>query len=199
MFSETFRQAKDEFAISCPERMAKLSGAEYDPVTKEIRIAYFNRVYLISHPEGQITSSHDPTDLPLDEQSLILQYLAQATGSPLSEHWISFAELPNGMLHNRPFITEAIEPLVRAFGGQPGKLLQVSRSLGGQEIGMGDLGVIIPVFPRIPVAIILWVADEEFPARANMIFDASAPGYLSTAALYVMGSVVTRRLKKIVL
>ncbi|HBI26873.1 MAG TPA: hypothetical protein DDY25_03980, partial [Peptococcaceae bacterium] len=43
---------------------------------------------------------------------------------------------------------------------------------------------------------IFWVADEEFPARANMIFDASASHYLSTAALYVLGSVVARRLLK---
>lgn len=199
MFSATYRQAIDEFAMSCPERMAKLSGAEYDPVKKEIKVVYLNRLCSLSHPEGRITCPDNPTDLPLEEQSLILQYLVQATGDPLSERWISYAELPNGMLHHRPFRIEAVEPLARAFGGQPGKLLQVSRALGGQEIGMGDIGVIIPVFTRVPVAVILWVADEEFPARANMIFDASASKYLTTAALYVLGSVVTRRLKKMVL
>ncbi|HHV35296.1 MAG TPA: DUF3786 domain-containing protein [Syntrophomonadaceae bacterium] len=199
MYTAIYREAKDEFARCYPERMTALSGAEYDPVTKEIKVVYLNKLYLLSHPEGTITSPHDPTDLPLDERSLILQYLVQATGEPLSERWISYAELPNGMLHDRPFRIEAVEPLIQAFGGQPGRLLQVSRTLGGQEIGMGDIGVMIPVFPRIPVAVILWVADEEFSARANMIFDASAPKYLTTAALYVLGSVVTRRLKKMVM
>jgi hypothetical protein len=199
LFSAAYREAKDEFARCCPERMARLSGAEYDPVKKEIRVVYLNRSYSLSHPEGRFTYPHDPADLPLEEQSLILQYLAQATGEPLNNRWISYAELPNGMLHDRPFRIQAVEPLVRVFSGQPGRLLQVSRTLGGQEVGMGDIGVVIPVFPKIPVAVILWVADEEFPARANMIFDASAPKYLSTAALYILGSVVTERLKKMVM
>ena len=196
MYSETYRQAKDEFAASSPERMAMLSGAEYDPVKKEIKVVYLNRIYSFSHQDGRITCPHDPVDMPLEEQSLILQYLVQATGVPLSKRWISYAELPNGMLHDRPFRVEAFEPLARAFGGQMGSLLRVARELGGQEIGMGDIGVVIPVLPRIPVAVIFWVADEEFPARANMIFDASASHYLSTAALYVLGSVVARRLLK---
>jgi hypothetical protein len=136
--------------------------------------------------------------MSLEEQSLILQYLAQATGVPLSRRWISYAELPNGMLHDRPFRVEAVDPLARAFGGQMGSLLRVARNLGGQEIGMGDIGVMIPVLPRLPVAVLLWIADEEFPARANMIFDASASHYLTTAALYVLGSVLARRLLKTV-
>jgi hypothetical protein len=198
LYSETYRQAKEAFAVSSPERMAMLSGAEYDPVKKEIKVIYLNRPYSFSHPEARITCPHDPTDMSLEEQSLILQYLAQATGVPLSRRWISYAELPNGMLHDRPFRVEAVDPLARAFGGQMGSLLRVARTLGGQEIGMGDIGVMIPVLPRLPVAVLLWIADEEFPARANMIFDASASHYLTTAALYVLGSVLARRLLKTV-
>ncbi len=198
MFDETYREAKAEFARCDPDRMAELSGTVYDHLKKEIRIKYFKRVYSISYPGGEIFSPQDPTALPLDEQALILQYLTQATGKPLSGSWISYAELPHGMLHDRPFRVEAVEPLAAAFGGQPGKLLTVARGLGGQEIGIGDVGVMIPVFPRITAAVILWTGDEEFPARANMVFDASAPGYLTTAALYVLGAVITRYLKKMV-
>ncbi|MDD2554764.1 MAG: DUF3786 domain-containing protein [Syntrophaceticus sp.] len=197
MYSDNYRQSKDEFAKSCPEQMAMLSGTEYDPVKKEFKVVYLNSLYFISHPEGLITCPDNPVDIPIVEQCLILQYLAQATGEPLAGRWISYAELPNGMFHDLPFRTDAIEPLARTFGGQPGRFLQVSRSLGGQELGIGDIGVVIPVFPRIPVAVILWVADEEFPARANMIFDASVSKYLTTAALHSLGATVTRHLKNV--
>lgn len=196
MFSETYREAKEQFARGNPDIMAKLSGAKYEYQKKEFYLTYFNQLYKISYPDGVIVCPHDPTVLPLDEQALILQYLTQATGEKLSGTWISYAELPYGMLHNRPFQTEAVVPLADTFGGQPGILLRLARRLGGLEIGIGDVGVVIYVFPRLPVAVILWTADEEFPARANMVFDSSAPGYLTTAALYVLGSVVTRRLKK---
>lgn len=198
MYTDNYRQSKDDFAKSCPEQMARLSGAEYDSLKKELKMVYLNSLCSISHPEGRITCSNHPVDIPLVEQCLILQYLAQATGEPLAGRWISYAELPNGMFHDHPFRTDAIEPLARAFGSQPGLFLQVSRSLGGQELGIGDIGVVIPVFPRIPVAVILWVADEEFPARANMVFDASVSKYLTTAALHSLGATVTRHLKNVV-
>ncbi|HHY40338.1 MAG TPA: DUF3786 domain-containing protein [Syntrophaceticus sp.] len=198
MFSETYREAKEQFARGNPKTMAELSCAEYDPEKKEFQLTYFNKLYRISYPEGIIDCPQDLTALPLEEQALILQYLTQATGVKLSGKWISYAELPYGMLHYRPFQTEAVVPLAETFGGQPGKLLQLARALGGLEIGIGDVGVMIPVFPRLPVAVILWTADEEFPARANMVFDSSAPAYLTTASLYVLGAVVTRRLKKMV-
>lgn len=197
LYKETYRQAREQFAASSAERMAGLSGAVFDPAAKEIRIVYLNRAYTLSYPEARISSLQDAAKLPIDEQSLILQYLAQASGVPISGRWISFAELPHGMLHHQPFVSEAIEPLARAFGVQPEKLLMTARSLGGEELGVGDAGVRIPVFPRIPMAVILWVADEEFPARANIIFDASAPGYLSTAALYVLGIAVSKHLQKL--
>jgi len=198
LFSETYREAREQFAQGNPKTMAELSSAEYDPEKKVFRLTYFNKLCRISYPEGTIDCPQDATPLPLEEQALILQYLTQATGVELSGKWISYAELPYGMLHYRPFQTEAVVPLTETFGGQPGKLLQLARALGGEEIGIGDVGIMIPVFPRLPVAVILWTADEEFPARANMVFDSSAPAYLSTASLYVLGATVTRRLKKMV-
>lgn len=198
MFDEIYFESKKHFAQGNPKTMAELSSAEYDFEKKEFQLMYLNKQYRITYPEGIIDCPQDPTPLLLEEQALMLQYLTQATGVELSGKWISYAELPNGMFHYRPFQTEAVVPLAETFGGQPGKLLQLARALGGEEIGIGDVGIVIPVFPRLPVAVILWTADEEFPARANMVFDSSAPGYLSTASLYILGAVITRRLIKMV-
>ena len=150
----------------------------------------------ISYPEGIIDCPQDITPLPLEEQALILQYLTSATGVELSGKWISYAELPYGMLHYRPFKLKLLYPWQKHWG-PTGKAPAVVTP-GGTGSGIGDVGIVIPVLPRLPVAVILWTADEEFPAKANMVFDSSAPAYLSTASLYVLGAVLTRRLKKMV-
>ncbi|HHW41425.1 MAG TPA: DUF3786 domain-containing protein [Syntrophomonadaceae bacterium] len=191
-------EAKKEFACRFPEQMAELSGGRYDPEEKLISISYLNEIYRISFPDGEFFEGEQSTPLTIEEKALVLQYLSQATGQPLRGKWVSFSDLPNGMLHDAPFKVEAVEPLAEIFGGQPGKLLDVAKSLGATELKIGDAGVVIPVFPHITVAIILWLGDEEFSARANMVFDAVAPNYLSTAALYVLGANVTRRLCKAV-
>lgn len=186
-------EAKREFGSRPPERMAELSGATYDLERNVFHIRYLNETCVVSYPDGEFLEENLIT-LTQEEKALVLQYLVQASGQPLTGKWVSFSELPNGMLHDAPFRAEAIRPLADKFGGQPGKLLDAARSFGAVELNLGDVGVVIPVFPYISVAVILWLGDEEFPASANMVFDSAAPSHLSTAALYVLGVNVTRRL-----
>jgi len=40
----------------------------------------------------------------------------------------------------------------------------------------------------------LWGGDEEFPASANVVFDASVEGYLDAEAVTVLAELATRRL-----
>jgi hypothetical protein len=175
--------------------MASLSGSEYLPERHVIRLSYLNTVYEVSFPDGGITGDR-AGELNQDEEALLLQYLSQASGTPLAGRWISFAELPGGMLHDAPFRVEAIRPLEQVFDQRPQQLVGAAGQLGGREIRLtGDASVAIPVLPRIMMAVSLWVSDEEFPARVNMLFDAAAPWYLSTASLYVLGANLSRRLR----
>ena len=102
------------------------------------------------------------------------------------------------MLHDAPFRVEVARPLAQFFDQRAPHLVRAAGQLGGYAIRLtGDAGVVVPVFPRILLAVFLWVGDDEFPARANMLFDAAAPGYLSTASLYVLGSRLAAHLQKI--
>ena len=44
------------------------------------------------------------------------------------------------------------------------------------------------------LAFILWLADEEGPARANILFDANASMHLNTEGLEVLGINVAERI-----
>lgn len=37
----------------------------------------------------------------------------------------------------------------------------------------GDASIELFPFPRMPVTIILWEKDDEFPARADLVFDST--------------------------
>ena len=192
--SKTFSEATREFGDHDPEMMAKLGCADYDPQLKKFRLYYLNHFYQISFPEGIISTKDNGYSLTIEEKALILLYLSQATGEPLANKWLSFSELPYGMMHDIAFKSVAIKPIAEYYAEKPDKLLQAAQLLGGSELGIGNLGANIPVFPRIHVGIILWLGDENFPAKANMVFDAIAPKYLTTAELYVLGSVISKRL-----
>jgi hypothetical protein len=174
--------------------MARSSGSEYLSERQVVRLDYLNSAYEVSFPDGKITGPRTG-QLNQDEETILLKYLSQVNGIAPAGRWVAFAELPNGMFHDAPFKIEAIRPLGELFDRQPERLAQAARQLGGESIGLaGDLSVAIPVFPRLLVAVLLWVGDEEFPARANMLFDAAAISHLSTASLYVLGINLSRNL-----
>jgi hypothetical protein len=197
IYKHVLLEARRQFAGGDPARMASMSGADYVPERHVVKLCYLNSVYEVSFPDGAIAGDR-ARELNQDEEALLLQYLSQASGSPPAGRWIAFAELPSGMLHDAPFRVEATRPLAQFFDQRPQHLIQAARQLGGQPIRLtGDVGVVVPVLPQILLAVFLWVGDEEFPARANMLFDAVSPGYLSTASLFVLGSCLSVRLQQI--
>lgn len=196
MYKHVLLEARREFAGGDPERMASLSGSEYVPERHAVKLRYLNAVYEVSFPDGEIAGER-AGELNQDKEALLLQYLSQASGVPPAGRWMAFAELPSGMLHDAPFRVEVTKPLAQFFDQRPQHLIWAAKQLGGHAIRLtGDAGVVIPVLPRILLAVFLWVGDEEFPARVNMLFDAVSPGYLSTASLYVLGSCLSEQLQQ---
>jgi hypothetical protein len=188
MDSHVLVEARREFARGDPERMARLSGSEYIWERQAVRLDYLHASYEVSWPDGKFSGDR-ASELSQDEEALLLQYLTQANGDPPVGRWLAYAELPNGMLHDAPFRADAVAPLARAFGDRPEQLVRAAEKLGGREIRLtGDAGVAVPALPRIILGVLVWRGDEEFPARANMLFDAAAPGHLTTAALHVLGA-----------
>jgi hypothetical protein len=56
--------------------------------------------------------------------------------------------------------------------------LERARELGGNPLGFGDASVELFPLPRIPVTLILWLGDDEFPARADLLFDSSSEHHI---------------------
>ena len=123
-------------------------------------------------------------------QLLVMHYLITADGTPLAARWLSFRELPDGRVYDAAFRKRACLPLVRAFGEQPECLIAAGRRLGGERLVYGDVSFMFRLLPRVRVATILYARDDEFPAGANVLFDASVRHYLPLEDVAVLGGLV---------
>jgi hypothetical protein len=192
-YSDAYLAALNSFTAAQPGDMASAAGGSYSKQDRLVEFLYLGHTCRVSHPQGEIAVSGWPKLSP-EEEIIILQYLAGATGVPPRGQWLSFLQLTGGPHHFAPFQKEAISPLARHFGNDPEKFREAARSLGGSPVALGQAGMIIYAFPRLPLGFVLWAADEEFPASANILFDASAEMHLATASLYMLGIAVTQRL-----
>lgn len=185
-------EARQVFLSKDPAEMAENAGGRYDSSTGRIIIPFLNQICRVDR-EAAVTPDDSSFRLSRNEATCILQYLTTAGGLPPRNTWISFLELPDGPHHFVPFQKEAMEPLAKAFGSALDSFERIALALGGKPLNMGDKGFSLQVLPKLSLAMAVWEGDEEFPAKANILFDAVAPQYLSTASLWVLGIEVAER------
>lgn len=194
-YTAAYEAALEKFRAASFEEMAKHSG--YLREGQCLRVDFLGQEFTVEHPSGIFEPEPNPEgELPIFAQILILHYLANVSEAAEEGKLISYKELPGGGLYIQPFTNRAINPLVRAFGEQPERLLEVASKYKGQAAKYGDVAVAMRVFPRIPVTLVLWAGDEEFPASGTILFDASAPKLLPTEDYAVLASFVVATLKK---
>lgn len=106
---------------------------------------------------------------------------------------VKYKDIHGGYAYENAFIKRAIEPIAEVFGEKPKELLKAANLLGGTKLALGDASFEILSLKGIPLTYILW-GKEDFPASANILYDASASSYLPTEDLAVLGELSTLRL-----
>jgi hypothetical protein len=198
-YSLAFKLAGEQLAGVDIKKQCLKSGADYKVVDAEqiITVEFLNQPYKVSLPGVEVSLANSKAEVPDSDKILILHYLTLASGVPLSNRLIAFQELPEGASYQRTFAKRSIEPLVKYFGGEPERLLELAKRLGGQKLDYGDAAVKVHGFKMVPVTLVLWRGDEEFSPRGNILFDATISEYLSTYDITVLCDAIVWRLVKI--
>lgn len=162
----------------------------------ELQVQLLNKKYIIPYPELVAHEAESRVECEAEVQALLLHYLGLADGTPLAHRWVSFSELPNGGFYYRAFQSYSGDRLVRSFGNDLEGFCRAAEETGGIRISFGDASFSFQALPRVSLAIVYWVGDEEFPPTAKVLFDASASHYLPIDGLAVLGRWLCSKLIK---
>ncbi len=202
-FQHALERGRTEWVAADPARCAALAGAEWTP--SGIRVPFFGRPHLVTHPEGVVYVAAGPDlnrpDAELREahvsiQIVLLHYLMTADGTPPADRWITFRELPDGLFYAQAFAGHAEGVLAERLGSRLDRFRQAAEALGGSPLGLADAAYRFQAFPRLAVAVLLWEGDEDFPPQARILFDAHAGHYLPTEDLAGIGDWLAHRLTR---
>lgn len=174
---------KNELMGTDPEQIALRSGAVHvqgESGNAVLSIDFLNKTIDISWPELAFSYSVDGREVPVQEQVLLLHYLNLAEDVKISGEWIAYQEVPDGMFYLGAFVRRAKNPMVQGFGNNPELLVKLASEVyGGTPLNQGDVAVAIQALPLIPVALILWKGDDEFPPEGTILFDRTVSQVLS--------------------
>lgn len=176
------------------ETIAGRSG--FEPSNgRSLLIPFLNRTYQVSYPhfifKGRDVSEKE---IPIQEQVLILHYLMAAEVPAITGHWISYREIPGASFYFGAFVKRAVDPLKKVFGRNISGFSRAAEKLQARKIENGDAGFEFSVLPAVPLQLILWEGDDEFPAEANILFDQTIGRILTPEDVAWLAGMVVYRL-----
>ncbi len=197
-YKQALKLVSEKLSDKNPELVARISGAEISR-DKEGRaklvLNTLNQKVSITWPDFLFSSQKAEAEIPIEQQVLYLHYLYGAwssSGPRTTGDWISFQEIPDGRFYMDAFQRRAKNPMVMTFGEKPELLLRVATEMyGAVPFNQGDVSVVVRALPLVPIALILWKGDEEFPPEGNILFDRTIVGILSAEDIaWLSGMVV---------
>jgi Domain of unknown function (DUF3786) len=202
-FASRISQLRDELSSQNPEILAYRSGATYQEINSmrgEILLPIWEQSAVLSFPGLDGRDLRTGQELPAAFQALLLYYLKTADGAPLSGHWISFSELPNGRFYNLAYQGYTGKELGRAFQSDLDRFVWAAQNTGGALEPAnaphipGDKACSFLALPRVSLLVAAWRGDEDFPSSFQILFDASVSHYLPTDVCAILGSMLTKKL-----
>lgn len=172
-----------------PGIICQQADVRHDFVANKFVMRSFGQEVVIDVTNYTITSFS-----PLGEQLLhglgyffdlaCLWYLGKAKNKPLSGKLVSPSSLSGGEIFQKGAHVLPLDKMASRYGDDLEGFYRRGEELGGQKLGHGDASLLLHPFPRVPVTLIMWKADEEFPARADMFFDVTCEQHLPTDVIW---------------
>ena len=197
-YNQALELGRKDLADKNPDLLAGSTGAAIERDKKGntcFNLNFLNQDITLSWPELAFSQKGSDKDVPIQQQILLLHYLHGAwssSGAAITGEWISFQEVPDGKFYLDAFHRRAKNPMVQAFGHRPELLVKLAgQAFGAEPSDQGDVSVVVKALPLVPVALIIWRGDEEFPPEGNILFDRNISNILSAEDIaWLSGMVV---------
>ncbi|RJO74061.1 MAG: DUF3786 domain-containing protein [Myxococcales bacterium] len=166
-----------EMARADLSTLAGKSGAEHIPGPPEtLRLSLFGVPHFIYRNDVRAVDGRESDILV---KILLMLYATWANGAPVTGEWVAFKQLPNAIGKAKSF-EKHIARLARHFEGRMDNLKAVAASLGGRAISTesADAAFEFQALPALALRLLYWEGDDDFPARASLLMDATIPNYL---------------------
>jgi hypothetical protein len=165
--------------------------------TGAAEIPFFGTTYLVSRNGVQRSDGKRFSD---SIASVLIHYISNGSRSRPAGQFVTFADLAGPLFKQGSYSVSALErPIIKRFQGRVPDLITAASSVGGRqdgEAGLGAVSLIFNLLPNIPLQLIFYDRDEEFPARVTLLFDRNATQIIDFEVLAVLVTIFVQSLIK---
>jgi hypothetical protein len=196
-YGPAWAQARTAFATLSPEAAAARAGVRFHGTAAAhgwFEMPFFGSQYRVGWPDAEVSVRDSADRVLIAVRLLLVHYLTTADGTPMASRWITFRQVPGGLGYWAAFQGRSSRRLAQRFGSDVESFVRAAEALRGERLAFGDAAFMFRALPRVWMAVVLHVADEEFGPDVNLLFDGSADHYLPTEDLAVLGGMLATHL-----
>ena len=183
---------------SCdPEEVVSRTGCRFDKIGEQYFVNIWGNKYCVDlknyevRPEGPGLKTHyDCLYL------FILYYLMKSKNILPSGEWVSEKDIPGGAAFFRGPHTIPADLFTGRFGDNIDLFKKESEKSGGIPIELADAAFLFQITPTLPVAVLYWQGDEDFPSEAKLLFDRTIEQHLPLDIIYALAVEICHTLGK---
>jgi hypothetical protein len=172
-----------------PEEICRAAPATYDAASESYTVKSYGMEFLISAKNRSITSAAPGSSVLLQKLGYffklsVLWYLVSAKDIVCTGRLVKLQSIRGGDIFTKGSHVLPLEQLAGKYGKDKEGFIAKGKSLGGEVVNFGDAAFRLFPLPRVPVVLSLWLEDEEFPARADLLFDSTCGLQLPTDIIW---------------
>lgn len=169
--------------------VCRAAGVTYEELTRRYIVPSLGMNFFVSPGERTIVSESERGTILLMKigyffRLSILWYLVSAKDVACTGRLVKLQNVPGGEIFSKGSHMLPTENLANTYGADAEGFLRMAREWGGEPQPLADAAARLYPFPRVPVVITLWTADDEFPARADLMLDSTCSLQLPTDVLW---------------
>lgn len=170
------------------EQIIKIFDLDHDE--ENLYIDFMGRSYRIGRKNGLMFDGDHQASL--DETVSVYELLTNSDHKPfLTGRWESIASLCTNTTDTS--LGRYIDYL-KPFNEDAELMQKTLLEMGAVPASKGDVSAILTVYPNIPVWIQYWVADDEFPASVQFLFDGGIADHYRWSLLWNLMTMITDRM-----
>ncbi len=184
-----------ELSGANPELLCRNGRCRYDSDTQRYALNVWGEQYLINLNRERIDHSTAQNPAPHEYLDLFaIYYLLRGKDIAVLGEWVSEKDLPGGPTFFRGPHLIPTDLISKQFDNDLTGFKTRCGQLGGSPLSMADAAYHFSITADIPVAVLYWLGDEDFPAEAKILYDQSIAGQLSLDIIWALAVGVCARL-----
>ncbi len=161
-----------------PDVICRNAAVRFDAVTGQYILASCGMDFYISPGEKLIESTAADGAVLLGKLGYFFRlsvpwYMTSANDIPLSSRLVKPEDMKGGHHFFRGSHVMPLDRVAGKYARDAEGFMMKGVHFGGTPVQYGDAAFVLLPFPRIPLTVILWTADEEFDARVELLLDAT--------------------------